>query len=78
MLVQRQYATLSLMPFDEKGYELSVREATIERVKEHLKEIVHGEIVRYELPNIAALQFVRQQALSGSSLMMDMHGKTLS
>ena len=73
--------TLSLIPYNEKDYELLCREVTVEKVKEHLKEIVHGEIVRYELPNIAALQFVCQQALSGgvtTSLVMDSHGKTLS
>lgn len=73
--------TLSLIPFDENDYELLCREATAEKVKAHLKEIVYGEIVRYELPNIAALQFVCQQALSGgvtTSLVMDTHGKTLS
>ena len=73
--------TLSLIAFMEKDYELLCREATAEKVKEHLKEIVHGQVVRYELPNIAALQFVCQQALSGgvtTSLVMDTHGKTLS
>jgi len=73
--------TLSLIPFDENDYELLCREATAEKVKAHLNKIVHGEIVRYELPSIAALQFVCRQALSGgvtTSLVMDTHGKTLS
>ena len=73
--------TLSLIAYNEGDYELLCKEATPEKVTEHLKEIVHGEIVRYELPNIAALQFVCQQALSGgvtTSLAMDSHGKTLS
>lgn len=73
--------TLSLIPFDEKDYEILLREVTAERVKEFLKEIVQGEIIRYELPNITALLFVCQQALAGgvtTSLMMDAHGKTLS
>ena len=71
---------LSLIPYDEKNYTLLCKEATAEKVKEHLKEIVQGEIVRYEMPNISALQFVCQQALSGgvtTSLVMDTHGKTL-
>ena len=72
---------LSLIPYDEKNYTLLCKEVTAEKVKEHLKEIVQGEIVRYEMPNISALQFVCQQALSGgvtTSLVMDTHGKTLS
>lgn len=72
---------LSLIPYDEKDYELLCREATAEKVKDHFKTVVHGEIIRYELPNISALQFVCQHALSGgvtTSLAMDTHGKTLS
>ncbi|MGP3561296.1 AtuA-related protein [Geobacillus subterraneus] len=51
------------------------------KVKDHLCDIVKGEIVRYELPNIAALQFVCHNALDGgvtTSLALDPHGKTLS
>ena len=38
--------TLSLIPFEEKDYELLCGEVTAERVKEHLQEIVQGEVVR--------------------------------
>ena len=40
-----------------------------------------GEVVRYELPNIAALNFVMKHALGGGvtrSLAQDAHGKSLS
>ena len=40
-----------------------------------------GEVVRYELPNISALNFVMDQALGGGvtrSLALDAHGKSLS
>lgn len=73
--------TLSLIPYEEKDYEALCREASVEKVKEHLREVVKGEIIRYELPNISALQFVCKQALSGgvtTSLVLDTHGKTLS
>lgn len=73
--------TLSLIPYNEKDYTLLCEQVTAARVKEHLKEIVQGDVTRYELPNIAALQFVCQQALSGgvtTSLVLDTHGKTLS
>ena len=72
---------LSLIPFDERHYELLCAAVTIDRVKTHFEDIIFGEIVRYELPNISALQFVCQQALAGgvtTSLVMDTHGKTLS
>ena len=73
--------TLSLIPYNESDYELLREMVTAEKVKAHLKEIVHGEIIRYEMTNIHSLQFVCQQALSGgvtTSLVLDTHGKTLS
>ena len=54
---------------------------TVEKVKTHLKDIVLGDIVRYEMPNVSSLLFVCQNALGGgvtTSLAMDTHGKTLS
>ena len=54
---------------------------TAEKVKEHFKGIVTGDVVRYELPNIYALNFVMQAALGGGvtrSLSVDMHGKGIS
>lgn len=72
---------LSLIPYQEKDYSLLCKEVTAEKVKQHLKDIVDGEIIRYEVPNIAALQFVCHQALLGgvtTSLGMDTHGKSLS
>ena len=73
--------TLSLIPYAEADYARLCAEVTAEKVKQHLKYIVAGDIVRYELPNISALLFVCQDALlSGvtTSLAMDAHGKTLS
>jgi hypothetical protein len=73
--------TLSLIPYREEDYPLLLAQVTAERVKDHLKAIVAGEVVRYELPKLPALQFVCQQALLGgvtTSLTMDTHGKSLS
>ena len=73
--------TLSLIPYAEKDYAMLCKQVTVERVRAHLKEVVKGEIVRYELPNIASLLFVCQDALSGgvtTSWALDAHGKTLS
>ena len=72
---------VSLISYEEQHYELLCREVTAEKVKQHLKEIVTGEVIRYELPHIAALQFVCHRALLGgvtTSLGMDTHGKSLS
>jgi hypothetical protein len=72
---------LSLIPYQEKDYELLRKVVTAAKVKQHFKGVINGEVIRYELPNISALQFVCDQALSGgvtTSLVLDTHGKTLS
>ena len=72
---------LSLIPYKENDYEWLGETVTIDKVKTHLKDIVQGEITRYELPNIASLLFVCHRALlTGvtTSLALDTHGKTLS
>ena len=72
---------LSLIPFNESDYEMLLDKVTVEKVKSHLQEIVHGDIIRYELPNISSLLFVCYETLSGgvtTSLALDTHGKSLS
>lgn len=72
---------LSLIPYNEADYAILRTTVTTEKVKEHLNEIVKGEIVRYELPNISSLLFVCYNALSGgvtTSLALDTHGKSIS
>lgn len=73
--------TLSLIPYKEEDFVLLREQVTADKVKEHLKGIVKGDVIRYELPNIASLLFVCQQALAGgvtTSLSVDTHGKSLS
>lgn len=73
--------TLSLIPYNESDYAMLCSEITAEKVQAHLKDVVSGEVIRYELPNISSLLFVCHNALSGgvtTSLTLDMHGKTLS
>jgi hypothetical protein len=72
---------LSLIPYNEADYAMLCTTVTTEKVKDHLKEIVQGEITRYELPNISSLLFVCYNALSGgvtTSLALDTHGKSIS
>jgi hypothetical protein len=74
-------STLSLIPFSENDYDWLCQEVTAEKVKTHLKDIVSGDIIRYEMPNVSALLFVCHDALMGgvtTSLAMDTHGKALS
>ena len=72
---------LSLIPYNEKDYEWLCAMVTTDKVKAHFKDIVEGEIIRYELPNIASLLFVCKYALlTGvtTSIALDTHGKALS
>ena len=74
-------SNISLIVYDEKDYKLICEKVTAERVKEYFKDIVHGEVVRYEIPNLGALNFVMDEALGGGvtrSLALDKHGKSLS
>ncbi|HYZ85849.1 MAG TPA: hypothetical protein VE621_15670 [Bryobacteraceae bacterium] len=62
-------------------YRILLREVTAERVKAHFGDFVRGEVVRYELPNLGALNFLMYGALGGGgtlSLRTDAQGKTLS
>lgn len=72
---------ISLIPYNENDYELIKRKVTSEKVKEHFKGIVKGEVKRYDLENIKAFNFLLYNALDGGvtkSLRLDRHGKTLS
>lgn len=52
---------------------------TEERVKDHMKHICKGEVERFEIPNIGALNFILFESLGGGgtvSLKLDAQGKT--
>jgi len=70
---------LSLFADDQAAYEAIKSEVTAERVKAHFGELVQGDVVRYEAPNVLALKFVMYAALGGGaprSLRADNLGKT--
>ena len=74
-------SNISVIAYDARDYPLLLAQVTAERVKSHFAGIVQGPVVRYELPNLAALNFVMDQALGGGvtrSLALDAHGKSLS
>lgn len=62
-------------------YAFLVETLTPERVKAHFGALVAGEVERFELPNLDALNFLLHRALGGGgtvSLMTDAQGKTFS
>ena len=74
-------SNISLIAYKPEDYEMLKEKVTAEKVKEHFAGMVKGNVVRYELPNIQALNFVMYDALGGGvtrSLSVDMHGKGLS
>jgi hypothetical protein len=74
-------SNISVIAYDARDYEQLRRHVTAERVKAHFADIVRGDVTRYELPKIAALNFVMTDALGGGvtrTLALDIHGKSLS
>jgi len=74
-------ANVGVIALKEEFYPLLVREVTAKRVKEHFGSMVKGEVERFELPNLGALNFLLHESLGGGgtlSLMTDAQGKTFS
>lgn len=74
-------SNISVIAYNMEDYEKLKNAVTAEKVKAYFADIVKGEVVRYELPNIGALNFVMYSALGGGvtrTLAHDMHGKGLS
>ncbi len=74
-------ANIGLIALRDEFYPLLVREVTAERVQRHFQGICHGEVERFELPNLGALNFLLHESLGGGgtlSLMTDAQGKTFS
>ena len=72
---------LSLIAYRAEDFPLLAERVTVDAVRKHLHGIVRGEIKRYELPGLWALQFVCERSLGGgvtTSLGLDAHGKSLS
>jgi hypothetical protein len=74
-------ANVGLIALRDVYYPILVREVTADKVKEHFGPIVKGDVERFELPNLGALNFLLHESLGGGgtlSLMTDAQGKTFS
>ena len=74
-------SNLSLIAYQREDYQLLVQQVTAERVKAQFAGIVDGEVQRFLLPGLGAMNFVLHGALGGGvtrSLALDAHGKSLS
>lgn len=74
-------SNISVIAHDPADYPHLERHVTAEGVRAHFAGIVEGEVVRYALPKLGAINFVLKRALGGGvtrSLALDAHGKSLS
>ncbi|WP_158936344.1 hypothetical protein [Burkholderia sp. S171] len=72
---------VSVICYDVRHYDHLLAHVTPERVKAHLIDVVKGDVTRFELLEISAMNFVLGRALGGGvtrSLALDAHGKSLS
>jgi hypothetical protein len=74
-------ANIGVIALRPEYYPILLEQLTSERVREHFRGICFGEVERYELPNLGALNFLLHNSLGGGgtvSLKTDAQGKTLS
>jgi hypothetical protein len=74
-------ANVGLIALEPRWYELLARHVTRDRVAEHFRGVITGDVVRFELPNLLALNFLLHGALGGGgtlSLKTDAQGKVYS
>lgn len=71
---------IALFAYDEAAYRAIRDQVSAERVAAHFGSLLRGAVLRYEVPNVLALNFVASGALGGGgprSLRSDNLGKTL-
>lgn len=74
------HANIGVVARSPAAYETLVRELTTERVGQYFEGLHHTGVVRYELPQVQALNFLLYNALAGGasqSLHIDTQGKLL-
>jgi hypothetical protein len=74
-------SNISVIAYDPRNYAHLLKHVTADRVKAHFANVVKGDVTRYELPRLGALNFVMGHTLGGGvtrSLALDAHGKSLS
>jgi hypothetical protein len=74
-------SNVTVIVYDKRHYQPVAAQVTAARVKDWFGPLVEGEVVRYEVPQLGALNFVMRAALGGGvtrTLNLDAHGKTRS
>lgn len=71
---------IAVIAYTPIGYEVLRDCLTAEKVKEYFISLGVTDVIRYEVPNLGAFNFILKNALAGGgslSLRMDSQGKTL-
>jgi hypothetical protein len=74
-------ANVGIIALRPEWYPLLARELTLDRVRAHFSGVIEGDVERFELPNLCALNFLLHGALDGGgtlSLKTDAQGKVFS
>jgi hypothetical protein len=74
-------ANVGVIALKPEWYPLLVKTLTRDRVAEHFRGVITGNVERFELPNLKALNFLLHGALDGGgtlSLKTDAQGKVFS
>jgi len=72
-------SNVGVVAYSPEGFEIIKEQLTTDKVKAHFREICFGDVVRYEAPNLLALNFILHDSLGGGgseSLKTDAQGKT--
>jgi hypothetical protein len=75
------HANIGVGARSAQAYDFLRENLTANRVRYYYQDLIQGAVVRYELPNLQALNFVLHNALGGGgtlSLRVDHQGKTLA
>lgn len=74
-------ANVGVIALRPEWYGLLAKHLTRDRVRAHFRSVITGDVERYELPNLHALNFLLHGALGGGgtlSLKTDAQGKVFS
>ena len=74
-------ANVGVIAFQREWYPLLEQHVTRDRVADHFRGMIGGDVIRFELPNLGALNFLLHGALDGGgtlSLKTDAQGKVFS
>jgi hypothetical protein len=72
-------SNIGVIAFKPEHYAVILREVTPARVKQFFGDLVKGEVERFELPNLGAINLLLHESLGGGgtvSLRIDAQGKT--